>query len=168
MRPSEPMTAQFDRLARRHQGAVLRQMVRACGNRDDAEDALMEALLAAHRSLGRLRDPDAFGSWLARVAHRACARIRNRGALEPLLIADGFEPGTEPPPAHETKMCIEEAIAALPDGLREAFLLRDVEGLSAEEAARRLGVSVPALKSRLHRARERLREALDQSLCLRQ
>lgn len=153
----------FDKLARMHKGAVLRQMIRACGNRDDAEDALVEALLSAFQARGDVRDPEAFGAWLARIAHRACARVRRREALVPIVAAEGLDPGS-PPPELETKACLMQALDSLPEPMRQAVVLRDVEGLSTEEAAGRLGIGAGALKSRLHRARSALRERLDESL----
>lgn len=134
-------------------------MVRACGNRDDAEDVLAETLLAAFQARDKVRDPDAFGAWLAKVAHRACARLRRSEAARPVVSGLGLDAATAPP-MEETKQCISEAVLRLPGPVREAFVLRDIEGLSSEEAAARLGVSVAALKSRLHRARASLRESL--------
>ena len=60
----------FDELAEAHKDAVYRQMIRACGNREDAEDVLVEALLKAYRSLDQLRDQGAFRAWLARIGRR--------------------------------------------------------------------------------------------------
>lgn len=158
---SDPL--EFDRLARRHRDAVLRQMLRACGNPDDAEDVLVEALLSAFRARKSVRDPEAFGVWLARIAHRACARVRRKEALEPILLTEGLDPAS-PPPETETKQCLMQALESLPEPLRGAVELRDMEGLSAAEAAARLGIGEGALKSRLHRARMRLRTTLDESL----
>jgi RNA polymerase sigma-70 factor (ECF subfamily) len=62
----------FETLANQHKDAVYRQMVRVCGNREDAEDVLIEALLKAYRNLDRLRDAVAFRSWLGRIASRCC------------------------------------------------------------------------------------------------
>ncbi|MGE0001180.1 MAG: RNA polymerase sigma factor [Fimbriimonadaceae bacterium] len=150
----------FDRLANRHKDAVLRQMVRACGNRDDAEDVLAETLVAAYRAMDRVREPDAFGGWLAKVAHRACSRLKASEAARPVVLGLGLDVASAPAMS-DTKHAIQEALDGLPPRLREAFLLRDVQGLSSEEAAGRLGVTVGALKSRLHRAREQLRTELE-------
>lgn len=159
----KPTGQDFDRLAHRHRDAVLRQMIRACGNRDDAEDVLVESLLAAFRAKDSVRDPEAFGVWLARIAHRACSRVKRREALEPILLPEALDPAA-PPPDTETKQCLMQAMAELPDPLRRVVELRDLEGLGTTEAAQSLGIGEGALKSRLHRARARLRAALDESL----
>ena len=67
----------FERLSHQHKDAVYRQMVRVCGNREDAEDVLIEALLKAYRSLGDLAAPEAFRAWLARIANRVCWQLRS-------------------------------------------------------------------------------------------
>jgi RNA polymerase sigma-70 factor, ECF subfamily len=74
----------FDRLAQRHRDAVYRQMVRVCGNRDDAEDVLVEALVSAYRHMESLRDEGAFRGWLATIGRRVCGKVRAREALEPV------------------------------------------------------------------------------------
>ncbi len=166
----------FERLAARHKDAVYRQMVRACGNPDDAEDALAEALLRAHQAMGSLREPEAFQGWLAQIARRVCGRMRRRERLAPLLALSALEgegleiadpgPGLEAElEGKELRSCVAEALGALDEPYRQAYLLRDVDGLSGEEAAERLGISLAALKSRLHRARKAVRERLDLSLC---
>jgi RNA polymerase sigma-70 factor (ECF subfamily) len=161
----------FEELANQHRDAVYRQMLRACGNREDAEDVLMEALLKAYRSLPQLREAQAFRAWLAQIARRLCWQLREREALQPLLQMDeGFElvhPG-EPLDVdlarRELKTLLWQAVGELPEEARAVYILRDVEELSGEEAARQLGISVRAMKSRLHRARRALREKLDAAL----
>ena len=166
----------FDRLAARHKDAVYRQMVRACGNRDDAEDALVEALLAAYKALPQIRDEESFRGWLAVVGRRVCSRIQRREALLPVLSLSGSETEELQVPdfsadvaAHvegrELTDCVKSAIAVLPKPMREVYEMREIEGRSAEETARKLGISIPALKSRLHRARNIVRASLDQSVC---
>jgi len=154
----------FEELANQHKDAVYRQMLRVCGNREDAEDVLMEALLKAYRSLEQLRGAEAFRAWLAQIARR----------LAPLLqlsaIDEGFEPVHPGEPQDmalarsEMKTLLWQAVGELPEEARAVYLLRDVEELSGEEAARQLGISVRAMKSRLHRARRALREKLDAAL----
>lgn len=167
---------QFESLAREHRDAVYRQMVRMCGNHDDAEDVLAEALLKAYRALDQLGDAAAFRGWLAIIARRTCGRLKQREALRPVVhLADlaehGLEPrGDEPTPEmqaleDDTKRCIREVVDTLPPIYRDAYLLSDVDELPARDAAERLGITVPALKSRLHRARALLREGLDKELC---
>lgn len=160
----------FERLINEHKDAVYRQMLRVCGNQADAEDVLQEALLSAFRSLGLLRDKAAFQAWLARIGRNVCYRLRKKEALRPLLELpvpglDGLESET---PSAESQLvrqdlarCVKGALDRLPDASRRVLELRDMEGLSAPEAARALGISVGALKSRLHRARIQLRRELD-------
>lgn len=166
----------FERLLRQHQDAVYRQMIRVCGNHEDAEDALVEAILSAYRASDRLREESAFRGWLATIGRRVCVKLRQRDALLPVLSLSGLvEEGREPtsPSGNpfdafdraELKDCVSHALDALPDLYREAYVLREIEGRSAEESSALLGISVPALKSRLHRARALVREALNDGLC---
>lgn len=165
----------FEELANQHKDAVYRQMLRVCGNHADAEDVLMEALLKAYRSLEQLREPAAFKAWLAQIARRLCWQLREREALAPLLQLSVMEDeGTEltsPGEAldvelarREMKALLWQAINELPAESRETYLLRDVEEMSGEGVAKKLGITLPAMKSRLHRARQAVRERLDQIL----
>jgi RNA polymerase sigma-70 factor (ECF subfamily) len=165
----------FEELANEHKDAVYRQMLRVCGNHADAEDVLMEALLKAYRSLGQLREAVAFRAWLGQIARRLCWQLREREALAPLLqlsvmedegmeLASRGEAVDVELARREMKGLLWQAINELPGEAREMYLLRDVEELSGEEVARKLGISVPAMKSRLHRARQAVRERLDQIL----
>lgn len=165
----------FEELARRHKDAVYRRMVRVCGNREDAEDVLIEALLKAYRSLEALTAREAFRTWLGRIASRVCWQLRRRQALLPLLQLSALqESGTDfadPAPSAEAragsaqlKQILREALDGLPPALREVYELRAIEDLSGEETARRLGLSIAAMKSRWHRARTLLRARLDRAL----
>ncbi len=162
----------LESLIHRHQNAVYRQMVRVCGSREDAEDALADALVTALRAAGQLRDPANFQAWLARIGTRACARMRIRERISrsvPLgdLEALGFEiadPAPDPLDAAQMatmKQCVTGAVDSLPSIYREVYVRREIEGRSAEEVSNALQISIPALKSRLHRARSLMREALD-------
>lgn len=165
----------FEALANEHKDAVYRQMIRVCGNREDAEDVLVEALLKAHRHLDQLRESVAFRSWLVQIARRVCWQLKRREALLPLLQLSVIEqegreiPSVEPPAEHrealrEMKAWLQEAINELPPEYRVVYQLRDMEEVSGEVVARRLGISLAAMKSRLHRARELVRERLDAAL----
>jgi DNA-directed RNA polymerase specialized sigma24 family protein len=76
---------EFETLANQHKDEVYRQMIRACGNREDAKDVLVEALLKAHRHLGQLRDGGAFRAWLAQIARRVCWQLKKREAVKSRL-----------------------------------------------------------------------------------
>lgn len=166
---------QFDQMVRRHKDAVYRQMVRLCGNQDDAEDVLAEALLKAYRAADTLTDEAHFQGWLAIIARRTCGRMRRREAMAPVVrLADlaerGIEPASSAPLPDEqaieaqTKACLLSVIDTLPPLYREVYELRDVQDLSASETAERLGITVAAVKSRLHRARAMVREGVDRGL----
>ena len=172
-----PMVAahDFDALTREHKDSVYRQLIRVCGNHADAEDVLVEALLKAYRHLDQLRDSKAFRAWLTQIAKRVCWQLKERESLLPLLQLsvldeEGREiPGPEPTPEldlarRQMKQLLDEAIASLPPDYQSVYKLRDIDGRSGEEVARSLGISLPAMKSRLHRARDMVREHLDAAL----
>jgi len=165
----------IDRLIDRHKNAVYRQMVRTCGNRDDAEDALADALLAALKASDQLKDPTNFQAWLSRIGTRACGRMRVRERLTKTaslaeLQAKGFEfPDDRQNTADaaemaELKSCVRGAVDSLPALYREVYIRREILGDRAEDVATSLDLSVAAVKTRLHRAREMVREALDSGL----
>lgn len=165
----------FERLAHQHKDAVYRQMLRVCGNREDAEDVLIEALLKAYRSLGTLQAHEAFRSWLGRIAQRVCWQLKRRDALLPLLQLSaleeaGQEAADDAPSAEdmarfaEMKKIFRNALDGLPTPYRAVYELRAIEQLSGEETAQRLGLSLAAMKTRWHRARKLMRERLDTAL----
>ncbi|QSQ23691.1 sigma-70 family RNA polymerase sigma factor [Pyxidicoccus parkwayensis] len=161
----------LDALLARHEHQVYRFGLRMCGSEEDAKEVLQETLLTAFRGLHAFRGDAELSTWLYQVARSHCFRARRRraGMPEEHLTLDSPDaagvPTEGPRPdekAHARQMgeVLQAAILALPETHREALILRDVEGLSAEEAARVVGIEVRALKSRLHRARMQLREHL--------
>ena len=165
----------FDELANQHKDAVYKQMLRVCGNREDAEDVLIEALLKAYRSLNQLRDAEAFRGWLSIIARRLCWHLKSNEVLLPLIQLSALRDGgselssnLRTPEAQfasaEMKSLLDAAIRELPDTMRQVFILRDMEELGGDEVAARLGITLAAMKSRLHRARALIREYLDESL----
>jgi RNA polymerase sigma-70 factor (ECF subfamily) len=170
-----PDASDFDVLTRQHKDSVYRQMIRVCGNREDAEDVLVEALVKAHRHLGQLRDSAAFRGWLSQIAKRVCWQLKEREAVMPLLQLSTLEnegreiAGSDPSPESELanrqmKQFLDDTIAALPPRLRPVYQLRDVEERSGDEVATQLKLSRAAMKSRLHRARNLVRAHLDAAL----
>jgi RNA polymerase sigma-70 factor, ECF subfamily len=166
---------EFERLANEHKDAIYRQMLRLCGNREDAEDVLIDALLSAYRSLHQLRDPAAFRAWLAQIARRVCFQLRETEALRPLvhladLEAQGHQLADPAPPPDdaarraEIRRILHHAVDQLPPDLRSVYELRDLEDLPGQEVATRLDITLPAMKSRLHRARTELRQNLERTL----
>ena len=147
--------------------AVRRFGVRMCKNPDDADDALQETLLAIATHLPEFEGRSSLLSWVFTLTRTACAR-RRRGLKNRPPVADDAAPerrdeGPSPEDraaGRELASALSRALDAMDDEQREVILLRDVEGLTAQEAADAIGISVDALKSRLHRARSALREAL--------
>lgn len=152
--------AALDRLLAVSQPDLLRFARRTCANAEDAEDAVQAALWQLHRRIGTLRVIAAFASWLFRIVERECRRLLElqRQTL-PLEQLPEQALRLDPVPI-DLRRDLGAMIAALPDLYREVLILRDIEELTAPEAAAQLGVSPEAVKSRLHRARSLLRERL--------
>ncbi|MHB8637761.1 MAG: RNA polymerase sigma factor [Fimbriimonadaceae bacterium] len=162
----------IERQINHHKDAVYRQMVRTCGNHADAEDALADALLGAIKAADQLRDPQNFQAWLAKIGTRSCARMRIRERLLKQtslseLLDHGIElPESDADPAAQAvagliKECVSSAVAQLPPHYRDVYVQREILGEGAGTVAKRLALTVPALKSRLHRARQLVRDSLD-------
>ncbi len=173
--PTKDPTPDFEALTKRHKDSVYRQMIRVCGNREDAEDVLVEALLKAYRHLHQLRDSAAFRAWLAQIAKRVCWQLKERESLLPLLQLSSLEDeGREIPQSglspegqlarQQMKELLDDAIAALPALYRSVYELRDIQDRPGDEVAQKLGISPAAMKSRLHRARDLVRAHLDAAL----
>lgn len=166
----------FEPLVRKHERRVFRTTLAVLGNPEDAEEARQDAFVKAFWHLAQFRRESRFTTWLTRIAvNEALQKRRTRKRyvalagpenVEEAIVPQKFEPWKTNPEQlfgkQEMHRMVEEAIQALPDIYREAFILRDVEEMSAEEASEVLGISVPALKSRLLRARLLVREALAQ------
>lgn len=149
---------------------------RMLGNEADAEDVTQDVMLQVVRKLGTFRGDAALTTWLHRLtvnaalAHRAKrSRRERRRSHEPAeeLAGDAPRPGgrwTAPPEQQaldeEARRVIEGAIAGLPEGYRDVYVLADVEGMANAEIGELLGLGLAAVKSRLHRARLMMREAL--------
>ena len=131
---------------------------RLCAGPEDAEDAVQNALWILNRKVGALKAVPAFAGWLFRVVARECTRLMRRAGL----AADS--PDTDavaaPPVPRELRRDLARAIEALPDAYRRVLILRDIEEMTAPETAESLNLSLEAVKSRLRRAREEVRERL--------
>ncbi|MGQ9881344.1 MAG: sigma-70 family RNA polymerase sigma factor [Armatimonadota bacterium] len=173
----------FDRLVHRYQGQVLRAMTRACANPDMAADVLQEALIRAFRALPQFRGDASFATWLFRIARNLCVRKQQQMMAHPTISLDQplnededvsalmrqmIDFAAENPQqvvlAKELREKVWEAVDKLPANLREVLILRDMEDLSNQETAERTGLTVAAVKARLHRARALLREYLEEYL----
>ncbi len=141
---------------------------RMCRIDHDADDALQNTLLAVATRLGEFEGRSSLTSWVYALARSACSR-RRRGLKNapPVADDDAAERASESPSPEESAgrrelaRVVSDALDALPEEAREVLVLRDVEGLTAPEAAEAVGISVVALKSRLHRARAALHGALE-------
>jgi RNA polymerase sigma-70 factor (ECF subfamily) len=169
--------AAIDALVLRFQPVVYRFGLRMCGDADSAADVLQDTFLSLARSLPAFRGDSSLSTWLYTVARRACLRKRRRRKLEPrhyesldTVPAENLEeraPDRNPErrlARRQTQAALAAAIASLKPAEREVLLLRDVEGLTAPEVARVLGLGVAAVKSRLHRARVAVRARLEPAL----
>ncbi|UCC71547.1 MAG: sigma-70 family RNA polymerase sigma factor [Gemmatimonadota bacterium] len=160
-------TEAFAVLVRRHQDSLYRHAARMIGRPDEATDVVQSALIKGFESLRRCRDPDRVGAWLFRINANQCKDyLKNRRRRELRLddaapLASGRSNPEETAERGRLRQRIAAALERLSADEREAFLLKHVEGRSYSEMAELLGASVPALKMRVHRAREELQELLE-------
>jgi RNA polymerase sigma-70 factor, ECF subfamily len=152
----------FAELVRRHQDRLWAVALRTLGDREEAADALQDALVSAYRRAGSFRGESAVTTWLHRVVVNACLdRLRRAKARRTVPLPD-----TEPAAARddhastETALDVRAALAALPDTQRAALVLVDMHGLSVAEAAAVLEVAEGTVKSRCSRGRATLAELL--------
>jgi RNA polymerase sigma-70 factor (ECF subfamily) len=153
----------FEELVRRHRLATYRVALRLLGDESDAEDATQDAFVQAWRNLGGFRSDAAFSTWMYRVVTNRCLNmLRARRRTEP-LPDDREAPASSPDRIAEARWQVEDlklAILRLTPEQRAPLVLRELQGCSYEEIAEALGVSISAVKSRLHRARLELLAAM--------
>ena len=166
----------FSDLIKRYEGKIFRLALHITQNREDAEDIAQDVFLKAYQKLDQFQGNSKFYTWLVRIAvNEALMRLRKRRTGKMVSIDEDVqtEEGSVPRDLAEWRPnpeqeygqseladILRKTINGLPPGFRVVFVLRDVEGLSTEETANALGLSVPAVKSRLLRARLQLRERL--------
>lgn len=146
----------FETLVRRHQGAVYRLALRMLGSEADAEDVAQETFVQAWRSLARFRGQSAFGTWLFRIATNRCLNVVAARRVTVTLEEHHIAVGADPNETAQRQARLQALIAAmleLPAEQRAALVLRELEGLSYEEIANVLDISLSAVKGRIHRAR---------------
>jgi RNA polymerase sigma-70 factor (ECF subfamily) len=162
----------LETLLERHQEQVYRFGMKMCRDPEDAKDVLQDTLLAMARGVRDFRGASSLSTWLYTIARSFCIKKRRRAksvpeeerSLDADVAGDAKQlasPGAGPDEALAAKRvehALERAITSLDPMYREVLLLRDVEGLTAPEVAEVLGVTVQAVKSRLHRARLSVRE----------
>ena len=160
----------YGALVARHQDLLYRHALRMTRDADTAADLVQSAFVRAYTELGRCRDPGRFGAWVFRILSNLTKDwLKNRRRRDlPLDVTpeDALAAG-DPDPVHdlerqELRRILDHALAELPVTLREAFVLKHEEGLEYEEMSRLMEVSVPALKMRVHRARQLLQAALQE------
>ncbi len=163
----------FEALVARHGDALFRFARRRCGSDRDGEDALQEGLLAAWRGAATFRGEASARTWLFQVVVNACRRRHRRRAGEPERhdpldaaerLASDESSAEERFASAEMAAVLEQVLDSMDEDAREVLLLRDVEGLSGEEAAAALGIGIAAMKSRLHRARLELKARVEAKL----
>jgi RNA polymerase sigma-70 factor (ECF subfamily) len=162
----------FEILMRRYNQRLFRVARGILADDAEAEDVMQEAYLRAFRELSGFRGESLFSTWLTRIAcHEALARARKRRRLVPMT--GGSEPPDPPSKAagperdlenRELQAVLREAVEVLPDPLRAVFCLREIEGLSTEQTADALGLTVENVRVRLHRAKRGLRQTLDERI----
>jgi len=168
--------AAFEELVNRYEGKIFRLTMNITRNREDAEDAMQDAFLKSYSHLKDFQEDSRFYTWLVRIAaNEALMRLRKRrpnqfSLDEPIEGDEDLMPrelqdwGPSPEQRFaqtEMREILDGVIDKLEPDFRVVFVLRDIEELSTEETARTLGISIPAVKSRLLRARLKLRQRLD-------
>jgi RNA polymerase sigma-70 factor, ECF subfamily len=150
-------------LISRYRDTFGRYAIHMLGNREDAQEAMQDSFVRAYRALGSCREPDRFGAWLFRIVVNRCRTVRRRLQRHRRLDGDLRDdvPATgERPDAFEWRDEIARALSRLRPHYREAFLLRYVEELDYREMARLTGAREPALRMRVKRASDQLRDLL--------
>ena len=167
----------FEQLVKRYDRNIFRLAQHITQNREDAEDVVQEAFLKAYTHLKGFQEQSKFYTWLVRIAvNESLMKLRRRRADKTVSLDQDIETEEDSIPREvadwspnpeqaynqsELNQILSKTIGGLPSGFRTVFVLRDVEGLSTEETAEALQLSVPAVKSRLLRARLQLRERLN-------
>lgn len=165
----------FDELVRRHERFLSRRMERYCDDHENAEEVTVEAFARAYEHLQQFAGRASFVTWLARIATNLCLRRHEKTIIPTVSIEEESTSGvlgetfgelttTFAPEAGllrcEAQQIVREAVATMSQSDREILRMRFVERLPIRVIATRLGISIPAVKSRLHRARNRLRRRL--------
>ena len=166
----------YSELVRRYEGKIFRLAQHITQNREDAEDVLQETFMRAYEHLDQFQGASKFYTWIVRIAvNQALMKLRRRKSDKSVSLDETIDTGEdtvvreiaawdEDPEQRfsreELRGILDSAVQSLDPLYRSVFVLRDVDDLSTEETAEALGLSVPAVKSRLLRARLQLREKL--------
>lgn len=161
----------FEDLMTAHERRMFAVAMRMFGNREDAEDCLQDAMLRIYRAISGFKFQSSFSTWVYRITMNTCLdelrkrKNRQSASLDGLLDS-GWTPadGQDTPEQHAIRSEIRGSICAfireLPEDMRAAVVLRDVQGLSYEDIAASLDTNVGTVKSRISRGREKLREKI--------
>ena len=160
----------FEQLSSTYAGRLFMLLLRLLGDRGEAEDVAQEVMLRAWQGITRFQGQSSYFTWLYRIAVNEANRALEKRARRPAGVPIGadelqlpasaaFDPSRQAENS-ELRRALGQALAELPPPLRTAIVLRDVEGLSTQEAAEIAGVGQAAFKSRLHQARLRVRAAI--------
>ena len=173
-RAREGDRAAFEELVRRHADRLYAVVIRFGAPGGEAEEIVQEAFVRAWRAVGSFKGESQFFTWLYRIAiNEAKRQMTRRGAELERVAADGMALETigDPAPSpqlraehQDLREALERAVRALPMDYRSPLVLRDIEGLSTSQAAAVMQLAEPAVKSRLHRARLAVREAMEDYL----
>lgn len=161
----------FNRLMAQHEKKMYAVALRMFGNREDAQDCLQEAMLRVYRAIGSFKGQSSFSTWVYRITMNTCLdelrRKKNKQSTSlDNLLEQGWSPADEggSPEKHavrrELRRELNRVIQELPEDMRSAVVLRDLQGFSYDEIAVMLDVNVGTIKSRISRAREKLRGKL--------
>ena len=163
--------AAFNTLMGMHERRMYAVALRMCGNPEDAQDCLQEAMLRVYRAISGFKAQSSFSTWVYRITMNTCLDELRKRKNRPNTSLDGLldagwspEDGGESPEGHavrgEMRRVLGEYIRQLPEDMRAAVVLRDIEGYAYDDIARILGANVGTIKSRISRGRERLREKI--------
>jgi RNA polymerase sigma-70 factor (ECF subfamily) len=167
--------AAFTELIERHEARVFHHALRLMGNSQDAEEVLQDTFLQVYRNLDRFEERSRFSTWVYRIAtNEALMRLRKASRKREVFLEDTIakdewrgdeifdfaRSALDQVLDKEIVRLLEKVLAELPEEYRAVFTMRDIDGLSNAEVAEVLDISVPAVKSRLHRSRLYLRDRL--------
>ena len=161
----------FEQLMCAHERKMYAVALRMCGNREDAQDCLQEAMIRVYRAISGFKGQSSFSTCVYRITMNSCLdelrRRKSRTATSlDAMLENGFMPSDEGDTPEQSSLraeqrrAMEKAIANLPEDMRSAIVLRDIQGCSYDEIARVLDTNVGTIKSRISRGREKLRSIL--------
>ena len=163
--------AAFNELLGMHERRMYAVALRMCNNAEDAQDCLQEAMLRVYRAISGFKAESSFSTWVYRITMNTCLDELRRRKNRPNTSLDGLlDTGWSPVDASDTperhavrtqaRESLQRFIRELPEDMRAAIVLRDIQGYSYDEIARILDTNVGTIKSRISRGREKLREKI--------